>query len=49
MQFIYDVIILNNYLIIILTRKDNNVTHKYFMLDKEIINAKISSEKVVLI
>jgi len=49
MQFIYDVIILNNYLIIILTRKDNNVTYKYFMLDKEIINAKISSEKVVLI
>jgi len=49
MQLIYNVTILDNYLIIITTCKNNNITYKYFMFNKKITSAKILNKKIVLI
>jgi len=49
MQFIYNTIMLNNYLIITTTCKNNDIIYKCFVLDKIILNAKISSENIVFV
>jgi len=49
MQRIYNVIMLNNYLIIITICKDSDIIYEYFMFNKKIINAKTLSENVVFV